>query len=105
VGTTLVEVGGVKTEMVEHTRTYGPTQRSWRRVEALRLSVDIDPDDLARHIVRAVRRGRSAICYPRRSRPFPVLGHAPWRITELLLLGVDRHRDDGIEGTEPGGTQ
>ncbi len=97
VGTTLVEVGGVKTEMVENTRLYGPTRRSWDRVEALRLSVDIDADDLARHIVHAVQRDRSSICYPRRARAFPLLGHAPWRITELLLLGVDRHTNDENE--------
>jgi short-subunit dehydrogenase len=93
VGTTLVEVGGVRTDMVEHTRTYGPTRRSWRRFEALRLSVDIDADVLAHRIVRAVERGRPAVYLPRRAIAYPLLGHAPAYITNTLLTGVDRHTD------------
>jgi short-subunit dehydrogenase len=94
VGTTLVEVGGVRTDMVDHTRTYAPTQRSWRRVEALRLSIDLDPDDVARNVVRAVLQDKPTVRMPRRALAYPLLAHAPWHITDLLLVGVDRHSNE-----------
>jgi short-subunit dehydrogenase len=93
VGTTLVEVGGVRTEMVDNTRAFGPTRRAWDRLESLRLSVDIDPDDVARHVVRAVERDRATVLLPRRALPYPLLAQAPWHITNLLLTGVDRHHE------------
>jgi short-subunit dehydrogenase len=96
VGTTLVEVGGVRTEMVDNTRTFAPTKRAWDRFETLRLSVDIDPDAVARHVVRAVQRDRATVLLPRRALPYPWLAQAPWHITKLLLTGVDRQ----AEGTE-----
>jgi hypothetical protein len=95
-------VGGVSTEMVEHTRRYGPTQRSWRRFEALKLSVDVDPDDLAQCIVRAVIGEKPAVHLPRRGLPYPWLAQAPWRITDLLLLGVDRHTHETNPTGDPG---
>jgi short-subunit dehydrogenase len=93
IGTTLVEPGGVRTEMVDHTRRYGPARRSWERVETLRLSVDVEPDFVARRVVDAVQRDRRAVVLPRRVLPFPLLAQAPWHIIDLLLLGVDRHTD------------
>jgi uncharacterized protein len=89
-----VEVGGVRTDMVDHTRTYAPTRRAWRRVETLRLSIDLDPDDVARNVVRAVERGKATVRMPRRALAFPLLAHAPWHITNLLLVGVDRHTNE-----------
>jgi short-subunit dehydrogenase len=94
VGTTLVELGGVRTGMVEHTRAYAPTQRSWARVERLALSVDLEPAMVARHVVRAVRRGRPHVWLPRRAGLYPLLAQAPWHITDALLVGVDRHTDE-----------
>jgi short-subunit dehydrogenase len=102
IGTTLVEVGGVRTDMVEHTRAYGPTRRSWRRFEALHLSIDIDPDELARRIVRAVERGRPSVYLPRRGIAYPLLAHAPAHITNVLLTGIDRDTDE--PGFHDGGT-
>jgi short-subunit dehydrogenase len=97
IGTTLVEPGAVRTEMVEHTRTFAPSRRAWDRVERLRLSVDVDADRLAVAVVRAVQRGRPGVQRPRRVAPFPLIAHAPWRVLDALLVGVDRETD------EPGG--
>jgi short-subunit dehydrogenase len=97
VRTTLVELGGVKTEMVEHTRAYGPARRAWERVEQLRLSIDMDVDRVAARIVQAVQRDRATVQLPRRAAAFPLLAQAPWHLTDLLLLGVDRHSDEPKE--------
>jgi short-subunit dehydrogenase len=94
VGTTLVELGGVKTEMVGNTRAYGPANRAWERVERLRLSIDMEVDRVATNIVRAVERDRATVQLPRRAVAFPLLAQAPWHLTDLLLLGVDRDSND-----------
>jgi short-subunit dehydrogenase len=99
VGTTLVELGGVKTDMVGNTRAYGPANRAWERVERLRLSIDMDVDRVATQIVRAVQRDRATVQLPRRAVAFPLLAQAPWHLTDLLLIGVDRDSD------EPKGSQ
>jgi short-subunit dehydrogenase len=91
VGTTLVELGGVKTEMVDNTRAYDPARRAWERVERLRLSIDMEVDKVAARIVQAVLHDRATVQLPRRASAFPLLSQAPWHLTDLLLLGVDRH--------------
>jgi short-subunit dehydrogenase len=88
--TTLVELGGVSTDMVDNTREYPPTRRSWARVEKLHLSVDVDPAVVARAVVGAVERNRSVVQLPHRTRPFPWLAHAPSHIIDALLWRVDR---------------
>jgi uncharacterized protein len=98
IGSTLVEVGGVRTEMVDNTRNYGPTKRAWDRFELLRLSVDLDADDVARQVVRAVERDRATLQLPRRALPYPLLAQAPWHLTSLLLTGVD------LQTNDPGGS-
>jgi short-subunit dehydrogenase len=94
VRTTLVELGGVKTDMVGNTRAYGPANRAWERVERLRLSIDMEVDRVATQIVRAVQRDRPTVQLPRRAVAFPLLAQAPWHLTDLLLLGVDRDSDE-----------
>ncbi len=96
VRTTLVELGGVRTEMVDNTREYGPTRRSWARVEQLQLSVDLEPGAVARQVVRAVERDRAVVQMPRRTRLYPWLAHAPWHITDTLLWRVDRTTDEEV---------
>ncbi|MCU1426288.1 MAG: Short chain dehydrogenase family protein, partial [Actinomycetia bacterium] len=75
------------------------SRRAWERVEKLQLSVDLDADVVARSVVRAVQRDRPSVQLPRRARAYPWLAHAPWRITDMLLIGVDRDTDE--QGDEP----
>jgi hypothetical protein len=81
--------------MVDRTRTYAPTQRAWHRVEQLRLSRDLDPDELATEVVDAVACGHSAIRLPKRALAFPLIASIPWRLTDVLLTGVDRTSEGG----------
>jgi uncharacterized protein len=92
IGTTLVEIGPVPTDMLEHVHTYRPTERSFARGRQIGVIVDVDPDVVARAIVDAVRRNRRHVRLPRRSSLLMMIGEAPRRMTELMLIGVDHHR-------------
>jgi uncharacterized protein len=91
IGSTLVEVGIVPTDMSGNLREYGPSARCVERYEKLGLLVDVDSDDLAAAIVTAVQRDRRHVRRPRRALPYPLLAEAPRRINELILTGVDHH--------------
>lgn len=90
IGTTLVEVGIVPTEMAASVREYGPLGRSLGRYEKMRLLVDVDADDLADAIVTAVRRNKRHVRLPRRAVAYPLMTEGPRRLHELLMTGVDQ---------------
>jgi short-subunit dehydrogenase len=92
VGTTLVELGPVVTDMLDNVHSYGPTERSFARGAQIGVIVDVDPDVVARAIVDGVRRNRRHVRLPRRSALMMMIGEAPRRLTELMLIGVDHHR-------------
>jgi len=88
VGTTLVELGPVPTDMLAHVDNYGPTKRSFDRVYRLRLAVDVPRETVAEKVVEAVRKNRKHVRLPGRTAAFPLLAEAPRRITELMLTGI-----------------
>jgi len=88
VGTTLVELGPVRTDMVAHVRSHRPTDRAFRRFERLGVLPSLDPTTCADAIVRAVEGNRRHVRLPRRAALFPMLAEAPRRLTELFLAGV-----------------
>jgi short-subunit dehydrogenase len=92
VGTTLVEIGPVPTDMLDHVGTYGPTARSFARGRRIGMIVDVDAVVVAAAIVDAVRRNRRHVRLPRRSSLLMMIGEAPRRLTEIILVGVDHHR-------------
>lgn len=92
VGTTLVELGPVDTDMLESSFSCLPTKRSFRRAYQLQLFVNTDRDEVARQVVTAVQQGRRHVRLPRRTLAFALLTEAPRRATEWLLTGVP-HQD------------
>ena len=92
IATTLVELGPVVTPMLDNVHTYGPTERSFARGARLGFLIDLDPDVVARAIVDAVRRDRRHVRMPKRSSLLMLIGEAPRRLTEMMLIGVDHHR-------------
>jgi short-subunit dehydrogenase len=88
VGTTVVELGPVPTDMLAGTGAYRPTADSFRRFRRLLLLVDVDRAKVADDVVAAVRRGRRHVRHPKRAMAFPLAAEAPRRLTELLLAGV-----------------
>ena len=88
VGTTLVELGPIPTEMLDRVDSCDPARASFQRLYRLRLLVDVDRDVVARTVVEAVLRGRRHVRHPKRAVAFPLLTEAPRRVVELLLTGV-----------------
>jgi short-subunit dehydrogenase len=93
IGVTLVELGLVKTVMMDSLYKYGPTRRSVERLEALHLAPQMEPDRVADAIVAAIASGKRHLRLPARSRPMLMLSEAPRRLTEMILLGVDQQSD------------
>ena len=91
IGTTLVELGLVATDMVDAGRAYGPTQRAWVRFQRLGLlpATDLTVPAVTAAIVRAVERDDRHVILPRRAVPLAKLVEFPRRLAELALTGVD----------------
>ena len=88
IGTTLVELGPIPTDMLEHVDGYEPTARSFRRLLRLRLLAEVAREDVAAQVVAAVQRDRKHVRIPKRALPFPLLAEAPRRTVEIFLTGV-----------------
>ncbi len=88
IGTTVVELGPIPTDMLTHVDDYEPTAKSFRRFYRLRLIVDVPKEKVAEQVVEAVRKGRRHVRIPKRATLFPMLAEAPRRTVELLLAGV-----------------
>jgi short-subunit dehydrogenase len=88
IGTTVVELGPIPTDMLDHVESYPPTQRSFRRGYRLGLVADVPKQRVAAAVADAVARGRRHVRLPRRMAPFAVTTELPRRITELILTGV-----------------
>ena len=89
IGTTLVELGPVPTDMLDHIEGHLPTKRSIRRFSTLQLLKDVPKETVAEHVVRAVERDRRHVRLPKRAAVFPMITESPRRLTELLLAGID----------------
>jgi short-subunit dehydrogenase len=94
IGTTLVELGPIPTDMLDHVDDYEPTARSFRRFYRLPLLADVPRADVARQVLTAVQGNRRHVRIPKRALAFPLLTEAPRRSVELLLAGVP-HRPKG----------
>jgi uncharacterized protein len=93
IGTTLVELGPIPTDMLDHANDYAPTRDSFDRFYKLRLLVDVPRQKVAQDVVNAVRDGRRHVRHPKRAVVFPLLTETPRRTVELFLSGV-RHQED-----------
>jgi short-subunit dehydrogenase len=92
IGTTLVELGPVPTDLLAGAEDYGPTAKAFQRFYRLQLSAAVPREKVAAEVVRAVERGRRHVRLPRRAAASAMLVEAPRRITELALSGVP-HRE------------
>lgn len=88
VSTTLVEIGPVATEMMDHLRAYQPTARSVRRLERFGLSPQLDPHAVAVAIADTIEHRRTHLRLPRRQAPISVIAEVPRHIARLLTLGL-----------------
>ncbi|MBA3653595.1 MAG: SDR family oxidoreductase [Actinobacteria bacterium] len=86
--TTLVELGPVKTEMMQHLYDYDASDRAVARIRHLGLIKEVTAEHVARNVVHAVENDRRHVRMPKRGVLYPLLVEAPRRITEWMLLGV-----------------
>jgi short-subunit dehydrogenase len=93
IGVTLVELGLVRTVMMDNLYKYGPTRRSVERLESLRLLQKMDTDAVADAIITGIVRDQRHVRLPLLNKPLMMLAEAPRRINELLLAGVDHQSD------------
>jgi NAD(P)-dependent dehydrogenase (short-subunit alcohol dehydrogenase family) len=92
IGTTLVELGPIPTDMLAEIDSYEPTAASFQRFYRTRLIVDVPREKVADQVVEAVQKGRRHVRIPKRTALFPLLSEAPRRTAEVLLTGVP-HRE------------
>ena len=85
ISTTLVEIGQATTELYAAARMNEPTAKAFDRANRLGLLRDLSPDEIARAVVSAVRRGKQMVVLPRRAALQSVLSHAPQRIATRLF--------------------
>ena len=88
IGTTLVELGPIPTEMLAHTGDYEPTAAAFRRFYRLRLVVDVPREKVADAVVEAVQKGRRHVRLPKRMALQSQLVETSRRLTEVLLSGL-----------------
>jgi short-subunit dehydrogenase len=83
--TTLVEIGQAITDLYAGARTHEPTAAAFDRANRLGLLRDLQPDEVARAVVSAVRAGRPTVVLPKRARFQSVMWHAPQVVADRLL--------------------
>ncbi len=88
IGTTVVELGPIPTEMLDGVNDYKPTYDSFQRFYKLQLIADVPKETVADTIVDAVQHNRRHVRHPKRALLFPLLAEAPRRMTEIFLSGV-----------------
>lgn len=90
IGTTLVELGPVPSDMLRHVKGHLPTERSFRRTYRLGLLVAIPAGTVASATVEAVRSGTPHVRLPRRAAGSALLAEAPRSASRLVLTRVPR---------------
>ena len=88
VGTTIVELGPIPTDMLDHVNGYAPTRDGFDRGYKLRIITDVPKEKVAEDVVRAVEKNRAHVRHPKRALAFPLMSEAPRAVNRLLLKGV-----------------
>jgi short-subunit dehydrogenase len=88
IGTTLVELGPVPSDMLSSVEDYKPADDSFKRLYRLQLLTDVSAETVADDVVQAVLKGRRHVRHPKRAVLFPLATEFPRRTVELLLTGV-----------------
>ena len=90
VGTTLVELGPVRTVMMADLFEDRLTGPAMRRLLRLHLATLVEPGDVAAQVCDAVAHGRRHVVLPRRMTPVVALTWLPRRAADLLLTGLPK---------------
>ncbi|MEB3021821.1 SDR family NAD(P)-dependent oxidoreductase [[Mycobacterium] crassicus] len=94
VGTTLVQIGEVKTDMIDHIRAFGPARRTIERAERFRMTAPaMEPRVVAEAIANGIERNRRHVILPRSITLMAKFTEFPRRVSEIMLTGIDQDGD------------
>lgn len=95
VGTTLVQIGEVKTDMIDHIRAFGPARRTIERSIRWRMipRESLCPVAVSEAIAEAIAHNRRHVILPRNIVAMAKFTEFPRRVSELMLTGIDQDRD------------
>lgn len=95
VGTTLVQIGAVKTDMIDGIRSFGPARRAIERSQRLHMlpREDLEPHVVADAIADAIERNRRYVTLPRRIAASAILTELPRKMSAAMLIGIDMDAD------------
>jgi short-subunit dehydrogenase len=85
---TIVELGPIPTDMLDHVKDYRPTEAGFNRLYKLGLIVDVPAATVAAHIVKAIEGKKRDVRLPRRGVLFPMLRASSQRIIRWLCVGI-----------------
>lgn len=93
VGTTLVQLGEVRTDMIDHIREFTPARKTIERFERLRMlpSSALEPEVVATAIADAIERNKRHVVMPRQIVAMAKVTEFPRRMSEILLTGIDQN--------------
>jgi short-subunit dehydrogenase len=96
VATTLVQIGSVKTDMVDNVRGFGPTRRVMERAERWYMLPrnDLEPATVANAIADAIEHERRYVTLPRRIVATAMMTELPRRLSEMMTIGLDLDDDE-----------
>jgi len=91
VKTTLVQIGAVKTDMIDGIRGFGPARRAIERSQRLHMlpREDLEPEVVANAIADAIERERRYVTLPRRIAASAILTELPRKMSAAMLVGID----------------
>lgn len=84
VGSTIVELGPIPSDMLDRVYEHPEAERGFRRFRRLQLMPEVDRQVVADSVVDAVARGRRAVRHPKRASMFPWLTSTPQRAVDAL---------------------
>lgn len=95
VGTTLVQIGEVKTDMIDNIREFGPARRTIDRFTKLHMlpATAMEPEVVGVAIADAIEHNRRHVVLPRSIVPMAKFTEFPRRMSEILLTGIHLDED------------
>lgn len=88
VGTTLVQLGPVETDMLVGAKKSPATKKSFARMQRLRLIRDLSSEEVAEATVRAVQRDQPHVRLPQLASVAPRMVETPRWVSARLLVGI-----------------
>jgi short-subunit dehydrogenase len=88
VGSTIVELGPIPTDMLDDAMAFGPTAAGFNRAYQLKLIVDVPATKVAKKVVAAIQGDKEAVRLPARAMLFPLLRLAPQKLLRLVIRGI-----------------